>query len=172
MTVPATRIEQLFEQYAPGLLLYARQWTDAETANDVLQEAFTRLLSQRKEPAVVQAWLYRTARCLALNKHREQRRRRDREVRSVASCEELPLHRADDRLDAEAVREVLIELPLEQRETIIMRIWGQMSLAEIGEATRAPVSTVFNRYRAGLAAIRKHFERSLCEESQTTPDSS
>jgi RNA polymerase sigma factor (sigma-70 family) len=171
MTVPAAKIEQCFEQYAPGLLLYVRQWLDADTAGDVVQEVFTRLLSQSNEPAVVQAWLYRTARYMVLNKHRERRRRRDREMRIAAPCEELPHRRADDRLDAEAVQRVLMGLPIEQRETIVLRIWGQMSLAEVGQVTQAPVSTVFNRYRAGLAAIRQHFEVSPCERHETKTDS-
>jgi RNA polymerase sigma-70 factor, ECF subfamily len=170
MTVPAAKIEQWFRQYAPGLLLYARQWLDADTAGDVVQEVFTRLLGQPDEPPVVQAWLYRTARYMALNNHRQRRRREHREIQSALQIKELPRGRADDRIDAEAVQQVLMRLPIEQREAIVLRIWGQMSLAEVGEVTKAPVSTVFNRYRAGLAAIRAHFERSSCE-TKTQPDS-
>jgi RNA polymerase sigma factor (sigma-70 family) len=171
MPLTPAKIEQWFRQYAPGLMLYVRQWLDADTAGDVVQQAFTRLLSRAEEPPVVQAWLYRTARYMVLNGYRERRRRRDREARSALPCEESPQGRIDDRIDAEAVQQALMYLPIEQRETIVLRIWGQMSLAEVGEVTKSPVSTVFNRYRAGLAAIREHFERSSCATRKTQPES-
>jgi RNA polymerase sigma-70 factor (ECF subfamily) len=171
MPVAAVKIEQWFRLYAPGLLLYVRQWLDADTAGDVVQEVFIRLLSQAEEPPLVQAWLYRTARYLVLNTHRERRRRAVREAQSATRSEESLDCRADERLDAEAVQQALTRLPLEQRETIVLRIWGRMSLAEIGDVTGAPVSTVFNRYRAGLAAIREFFERSGCTTHEIQPDS-
>jgi RNA polymerase sigma factor (sigma-70 family) len=170
MVIPAAKIEQWFRQYAAGLMLYIRQWLDAEAAGDVVQEVFTRLLSQTKEPPEIQPWLYRTARYLTLNAHRERRRRKTHETRNAERCELSPDCRADDRIDAESVQLVLMRLPIEQRETIVLRIWGQMSLAEIGEVTGSPVSTVFNRYRAGLAAIRGHFERLPCKTKKTQPD--
>lgn len=171
MPVPAAKIEQWFHLYAPGLLLYVRQWLDADTAGDVVQEAFIRLLGQTEEPPMVQAWLYRTSRYLVLNTHRDRRRRAVREARIATRGEESFDCRTDERLDAEAVQQALTHLPLEQRETIVLRIWGQMSLAEIGEVTGAPVSTVFNRYRAGLAAIRELLGRSGCTTHKTQPDS-
>jgi len=38
---------------------------------------------------------------------------------------------------------------------IVLRLWSDLKLAEVAEVCEAPVSTVFSRYRAGLAAIRK-----------------
>ena len=59
-----------------------------------------------------------------------------------------------------AAQAAMTELPVQQREVIVLRIWGGMTLQEVADVVDRPVSTVFSRYRAGLAAIRKEMENS------------
>jgi len=56
---------RLVDRHAAALELYARQWCD--TPEDVVQEAFLKLASQRSLPDKPAAWLFRVVRNGALN---------------------------------------------------------------------------------------------------------
>ena len=51
---------QLWDRHAAALELYARQW--CRTPDDVVQQAFAQLATQRAVPEQVVAWLYRVVR--------------------------------------------------------------------------------------------------------------
>ena len=55
----------LVDRYAAALELYARQWCHAP--EDVVQEAFLKLVAQRPLPDQPAAWLFRVVRNGALN---------------------------------------------------------------------------------------------------------
>src|SRR5438309_2325962 len=69
---------RLLDQHASALVLYARQWCTAP--EDVVQEAFLKLVAQPKPPASPVAWLYRVVRNGALSAARAARRRRHHEA--------------------------------------------------------------------------------------------
>ena len=52
----------------------------------------------------------------------------------------------------------LQELPVEQREVIVLKLWGDLTFQQIAETTGAPLNTVAARYRYGLAKLRAEFE--------------
>jgi RNA polymerase sigma-70 factor (ECF subfamily) len=58
----------------------------------------------------------------------------------------------------EAMRSLLDQLPLEQAETLTLRVVLGMSLGEVAEATGAPVNTVRSRVRLAREALRKRIE--------------
>jgi RNA polymerase sigma factor (sigma-70 family) len=173
-TIDPTTLSRAFDSYSAGLALYARQWLDAESARDVVQEAFIRLMRQPVEPHHVKAWLYRTVRNAAFDVRRSQRRREQRERESAEKTRVgqgpgpwrpspgvgagVFDSRPDDLIDAATAAEALARLPDEQRETVTLRIWGGLSWVQIAELTDATVSTAFSRYKAGLAAIRVRME--------------
>ena len=64
-----------FDALAPGLVLYARQWLPAAAAEDVVQDAFVRLMAEPREPTNLKAWLYLPTRRAALDAARSGRRR-------------------------------------------------------------------------------------------------
>ena len=68
----AESVEDLFEALESPLLSYAR-WLlpDADTAEDVVQEAFMRLHTHFAEVREPRSWLYRTVHNLALNHQRK-----------------------------------------------------------------------------------------------------
>jgi len=49
----------------------------------------------------------------------------------------------------------LKELPQKFSEVIVMKIWGEQTFAEIGEALEISQNTAASRYRYGLEALRK-----------------
>ena len=165
MMEPA-RFSRLFDALAPALVLYARQWLESESARDAVQEAFVRLMQQAVEPDHPKAWLCRTIRNAALDQHRSHRRRTQRE--QAAAAPEAWFDPGVQALaDAAAVQAGLAALTPEQREVIVLRIWNDLGWADIAQLVHAPVSTVFSRYRAGLAAMRSRLEeRTKVEESK------
>jgi DNA-directed RNA polymerase specialized sigma24 family protein len=57
----------------------------------------------------------------------------------------------------------LAALPQEQREIVVLRIWADLGFAQIAELTDAPLSSVYDRYRAALSAMRKLLEPESCD---------
>ena len=53
------------------------------------------------------------------------------------------------------LQSVLSELPMEQREAVTLRIWGQMTFDEIGSTVGVPTKTAESRYRYGLQKLRE-----------------
>ena len=50
--------------------------------------------------------------------------------------------------------DALFQIPLEQRETIILHLNGGMKFKEIADVQRIPINTVQGRYRYGLDKLR------------------
>ena len=46
------------------------------------------------------------------------------------------------------------DLPEEQREVVVLRIWGEMTLAEVALVLDVPENTVASRYRYALNRMR------------------
>lgn len=150
----AAQLTGWFEAYAAPLVLYARQWLARQAAEDVVQEAFVRLMLQKNPPDNVRAWLYRTVRNLSIS-HWRSAQRRLRIEKSIAREERYFEPPAERWLDAQTATEAMQELPPSTREIIVLRIWGQLKLAEIAAIVQTPVSSVFYQYRQGLVEIRK-----------------
>ncbi len=153
-------LSRWFTAYAPRLVLYARQWLAPAVAEDVVQEVFIRLMRQDAAPDNVKAWLFRSVRNAAISGLRSHLRRRRRERNRAAARVEWFEPRSDDMIDARAAQEMLEEIDAPLREIIMLRIWGQMSLREIGDVTDLSPATVMRRYRQGLAIVRKRLESS------------
>ncbi|HOD84078.1 MAG: ECF RNA polymerase sigma factor SigL [Planctomycetes bacterium ADurb.Bin126] len=147
-----------YDELGSSLALYARQVGDAHEAEDVVQEVFLRLMAQRRPPRDVKAWLFRAVRNEAISRGRSRRRRELRERRQAAGRVELFEPRADDLIDARSAQAALERLDADQRELVVLRIWADMTLDQIARTTGLSVATVFRRYRAALAAIRKEMQ--------------
>ena len=154
------RLSEWYDAYCDRLLLYARTWLDADAAQDVVQAAFARLMSQTQAPSDVQAWLFRTVRNGAITRLREAQRHKRHDRRLSEKSSSWFENRPDDLIDGRAAQQVLMSLPEPQREVVLLRIWGQLTLAQIAQIVGSPVTTVHSRYKAALAAIRERMEQS------------
>src|SRR3954451_8999655 len=94
------RLAQLVDAHAAALTLYARQWCAAP--EDVVQEAFVKLVTQSVSPDQVVPWLYRVVRNGALTALRSQRRRQRHESEAAARAEPWFSERRPSELDVEA----------------------------------------------------------------------
>src|SRR5262245_2032661 len=145
-------LARLIDTYGPPLLLYARQWCDAP--EDVVQEAFLKLVGQRTAPREVVPWLYKVVRNGALDASKTARRRQRREAAAARPVRWF-VEPEVDGLDAEKAVAALARLPSDQREPIVARLWGGLSFEEIGAVAGCSASTAFRRYGAGLDALRQ-----------------
>lgn len=146
-----TWCERLYDAKAGQLVLYGRALGLSHSeAEDLVQEAFVALLASEKTPACAEAYVYRAVRNRALNYKRGLWRRLAREMESrrwfERDAEESPAER-------EAMRR-LAELPLEQREVIVLKIWSQQTFEEIAQHLEISANTVAGRYRYGMAKLR------------------
>jgi RNA polymerase sigma-70 factor (ECF subfamily) len=57
------------------------------------------------------------------------------------------------------VQSLLHSLPEEQREMIVLRIWGKMTFEEAAETVGIPLKTAASRYRIGLLKLRDELNR-------------
>jgi RNA polymerase sigma factor (sigma-70 family) len=155
---------RLYREHAPALRLYVRQWPNG--AEDLVQDAFVKLAQESPAPRQVLAWLYRVVRNGALAAGRGEARRRRREGR--VSGAEAWFAAADDRIDGREATRRLAELPLEQREVVVARIWGGLTFDDVARLTGCSLPTAHRRYQAGLAALREKFEERWTRTPPTT----
>ena len=151
-------LTRLLDEHAAALTLYAQQWCHQQwrhAAEDVVQEAFIRLMREDAAPENVVGWLYRVVRNGAISAARSAARRTRHEHQAAQQCEPWFEKNHDDAMDAAAATKALAALPLEQRETIVLRLWGGLSFEQIAELTETSISTAHRRYIAGLSALRE-----------------
>lgn len=145
-------ISSLLRQHGAALRLFATTWS--QTPDDCLQQALIKLATIEPKPDQPVAWLYRVVRNEAISRARSERRRRRREQRS-AIRESLFQVAFDDDIDGETLASALGELPEDQREVVVARIWGGLTFEEIGQTAGCSSSAAHRRYRAGLEQMKQ-----------------
>ncbi|HVS54359.1 MAG TPA: sigma-70 family RNA polymerase sigma factor [Opitutaceae bacterium] len=157
-----------FQLHGPKLLLCARQWTrTAADAEDVVQEAFVRFWRhQRHLAGEPMALLVTSVRRVALDLARRTDRRLAREERAeragaAAAFFVAPSENDERRL---AIEEALRRLPSEQREVLVLKIWGELTFEQIGATLEISPNTAASRYRYALAALREELTAAECHD--------
>jgi RNA polymerase sigma-70 factor (ECF subfamily) len=146
------------DAHGPALVLFARQWAPGRAdAEDVVQEAFLRFWRSRHRAADPTAYLFTCVKHTALEWQRGRHRRSVREV-AVARAEgeslfTCPLEQDERRAAIEAA---LRQLPAEQREVVVLKIWGGLTFPQIAAALAVPANTAASRYRYALDRLRGH----------------
>jgi len=154
-------LEEIYREHAPALFRFLIRLTgnEAET-RDLLQEIFVRLA---KSPrlldgiAAPRSYLFRLAHRLVIDRYRrdETRQRYDdrayREGESFASPEPF----ADDvAWLRKTLATSLDALPPEQKAVVILKVWEEMTFAEIAGVLDISAYTAASRYRYALDKLR------------------
>jgi RNA polymerase sigma-70 factor (ECF subfamily) len=155
----------LIDLQGPPLLLYARQ--RCAVPEDVVQEAFLKLLALATPPREPVPWLYRVVRNGAMDASKTAQRRQRRE-QAVARPERWFVEDAVEGLDAATAVAALEKLPVELREVIVARLWGGLQFGQIGAAVGCSDTTAFRRYTAGIEALRKELNVTWPNQSKTS----
>jgi RNA polymerase sigma factor (sigma-70 family) len=148
-----TEIAKLIDAHLAPLVLYARQWCDVP--EDIVQEAFIKLVRQTRPPEDSLAWLYRVVRNGALDQAKMARRRQRRESAAARPVRWF-VEPEVEGLDAEAAVAALEGLASDRREVIMAHHWGGLSFEQIAMVIGCSASTAFRRYTAGVEDLRKH----------------
>jgi RNA polymerase sigma-70 factor (ECF subfamily) len=144
--------EALYHAKASELILYGRALGLSHgEAEDVVQETFLALMRRPQPPALPEHYCVRAFRNRALNFRRSLWRRISREWESQ-SWFEPPAQPSS--AEPEAMR-ILAELPPEQREVIVLKIWHNSTFEEIGDLLGISPNTAAGRYRYGLQKLRQ-----------------
>jgi RNA polymerase sigma-70 factor (ECF subfamily) len=137
------------DRHGPALLLYARQWCRSRAdGEDAVQDGFVRFWKSRGRAKDKTAYLFACVRTAALDLSRAGERRKRHEA--AADVFENATPRDDLR---EAVEIALGQLPPEQREVLVMKIWGGLTFAQIGEVLAISANTAASRYRYALERL-------------------
>jgi len=149
------RLADLIDAHAAALVLFARQW--CTSPEDVVQDSFCKLTSVAAFPVDAVAWLYRVVRHAAIDAGKAESRRQRREeaaARPVRWFDESP----GNSIDADQAVAALESLPVEEREVIVSRLWGGLTLDEIARVVGCSVSTAHRRFEAGVQRLRERLD--------------
>jgi RNA polymerase sigma-70 factor (ECF subfamily) len=142
----------LYDRHCRGLFLYARSLTgDAARSEDLAHEAFVRLLDRdpRLPPDSVEAFLYAVVRNLVRDDLRKAAVRRKNDP--------LLLERRPGPwlwpTSEEEVSSAVLELPDEQREVVILKVFVGLTFSKIADVAGIPASTAASRYRYALEKL-------------------
>jgi RNA polymerase sigma-70 factor (ECF subfamily) len=148
-----------FQLNGPKLLLCARQWTRSlADAEDVVQDAFVRFWRHQRclggEPLPLVLTSIRRA---AWDRARRESRRQAREGAVHDSTDAAPLFASPSEDDErrQAIEAALVCLAPQQREVLVLKIWCELTFAEIGAQLGIPPNTAASRYRYALTALRE-----------------
>jgi RNA polymerase sigma-70 factor (ECF subfamily) len=145
-------IRRLYDEHDRLLLAYGTALLgDVAAAEDLIHQVFVRLL--RGDLVITGApasYLCRAVRNAALNVRRGWWRQV--ELERVEPWLEAPPDLHDAAL---GLQQALGRLPCDQREVVVLHVWGQLTFQEIGEAVAISPSTAASRYRYGLARLRE-----------------
>ncbi len=143
---------------------------DQYTAEDIFQDAFLKIIrtiqaGRYAEQGKFLPWAMRVAHNLCMDHFRKIRQQVPVTLSDGSDLAEL-LGEPDDIASArmekrqthETIRQLIEMLPEEQREVIVLRIYGDLSFKEISDLTSVSINTALGRMRYGLINLRRLIE--------------
>jgi RNA polymerase sigma-70 factor (ECF subfamily) len=142
---------RLMDEFGPRTLAHLRGLI-GDDAEDVQQEVWLtvyRHVASLANPGAFKTWLFSTTRHRAIDFLR--RRKREQELvdeftrTSAEATTEAADDLNDDRIDEAQLDAALADLPLPQREALLLRYRDEMSYSEIALVVGCPLGTVRTR---------------------------
>lgn len=144
---------------------------DRDVAEDIFQDAFIKVINTLKkgnynEEGKFLPWVMRISHNLVIDHFRK-----DNRMPTFKNTEEFDIFSvlSDNSLNAEKrmvkdqihmdVRNLVEELPEDQKEVLMMRIYRDMSFKEISEQTGVSINTALGRMRYALINLRKVIDK-------------
>lgn len=160
---------ELFERHHSRLYQFLLRLVGRpQVAEDLVQEAFTRMLKYRhtfRNNSRFLPWMYR----LAHNVAHDYFRKKPRAERQEDSARETadPTPSAQDELEREEsaslLRRALLRLPVDKREVLILSRFETRRYAEIAELLDCSEGAVKVRVHRATAELRQHFTALMAE---------
>lgn len=155
--------EELIRQYEERLFYFLRRLVATEEdAWDTLQQTWLRVfrgIRTLESPDRLTVWLYRIARCAALD-HRRQRDRRTLPLDDQADVAELAAEAdPEDFEDHEHLHAALGRISLAHREVLTLHFLESFSIEQLAEVLAIPPGTVKSRLFHARRALRTALEQ-------------
>jgi len=154
----------LYDRHARALMVYLLGMLgDRQEAQDVLQHVmvgFIRRGASLRNGTSVRSYLLASAHNRVMN----LRRSRTREQASLRGYEALvrrrssqpgPAKQAEAEEQRRRLNAALAGLPDDEREVVLLHVYGGLSFTEAAQALETPRSTVASRYQAAIAKLRE-----------------
>lgn len=151
---------------------------DQQLAEDIFQDTFVKVITtlkrgQYSEEGKFLPWLVRIARNLIIDHFRRAKKMPPVPVYVNEEGEEVSvfntLASSEDKYNAEFkglkknLRSLVNNLPEDQREVVLMRMYYDMSFKEISEFTNVSINTALGRMRYALFNLKKMIEEQKLE---------
>ena len=145
--------------------------SDRDISNDIFQDTFIKVIKTLKsntynEEGKFLPWVMRISHNLIIDHFRKNKKMpllRETEDFSIFSILSDNASSIENKLIHEEVevdlKKLIAELPEEQKEVLIMRIYQDMSFKEISEVTGVSINTALGRMRYALLNIRKTIDK-------------
>ena len=150
---PQTQIEELYRRHSAALVLFALAIAgDRGRAQDAVHQVFLKLMQADalRRAVDARAYLFACVRNAVLNDVKERVRHVELEPDSAWFIPPDRDHSAERN-----VRRALQSLPEDQRQTVVLHIWGELTFAEIAEVLNVSPNTAASRYRYALEKLRE-----------------
>ncbi|MFZ0279635.1 MAG: RNA polymerase sigma factor [Candidatus Sulfotelmatobacter sp.] len=145
-------IETLYRQHGAALLLFAAAISgDRGRAQDALHQVFLKAIENGSLSRAInkKAYLFACVRNAVLSDVKLQARNMPHDADSAWFS---PPDR--DYAGEQSLRRALGDLPDDQREVIVLHVWGELTFSEIGDLLGVSLNTAASRYRYALAKLR------------------
>ncbi len=156
---------ELFDAFTPRLRAYARHHgCDAGAAENVVQDvmvtAWTRARLFDPDKASARTWIYTLVRNRLIDQYRAgERRQRAYDGYATTLSESMSDTDSSERdLRSSRLSALLVELPEEQAQAVLMSYIEGKSHREIAEELHVPIGTIKSRTRLALQRLRKLME--------------
>ena len=144
---------------------------DRDVSEDIFQDTFIKVIKTLKkgrynEEGKFLPWVMRIAHNLVIDHFRKGNRMPKFEdngefsIFSVLSDNELNAEKRiiKDQVESD-IRKLITELPEDQKEVLVMRMYKDMSFKEISDKTGVSINTALGRMRYALINLRKVIEK-------------
>jgi len=144
---------------------------DKDVSNDIFQDTFIKVIKTLKlnsynEEGKFLPWVMRIAHNLIIDHFRKNKKMpmfRETEefsIFSVMSDDSLTIENQiiADQVEVD-IRRLVEELPTDQKEVLIMRMYQDMSFKEISETTGVSINTALGRMRYAIMNLRKIIDK-------------
>jgi RNA polymerase sigma-70 factor, ECF subfamily len=153
----AAEIESLYRQHGAALVLFAAAITGEHSrAQDALHQVFLKLIEDGnlRHALDKKAYLFACVRNPVLNVAKVLNRHTppDPDSARLTSTWFTPPDR--DYAAEQNLRHALAILPEDQREVVVLHIWGELTFAQIADLLDISSNTAASRYRYALAKLR------------------
>jgi RNA polymerase sigma-70 factor (ECF subfamily) len=152
-------LERIYDSWGKALFTYALAVTGCrDLAEDALQEAFTRLLRMERAPDNLKAYAFQCVRNAAIDLVRKNQNTVPLPEDYIFNSSDNPRTQAEKREFQARVAEALKTLSEDERETIVQRLYADLTFEEIAGMRQKPLGTVASWYRRGIEKLKELLE--------------